>query len=166
MGRTSCPRGVSLSEKLKFYSEVMPSGCWEWNRALSTGGYGQCKWGGIVRRSHRLAYEVWRGPLTPGLQLDHLCRNRKCINPYHLEEVTAKVNNLRGVGPSARNAKKTHCPSGHAYSGENLVTYTRRNGNKWRVCRVCKRSSSLAYMRRARARQRLASAVQVPLPGL
>lgn len=73
------------------------------------------------------------------MHIDHLCRNPLCVRPDHLEQVTPRENLLRGVGPSAKAAKKTHCPQGHPYAGENLGIH--RNGNRW--CRTCHRENQL-----------------------
>jgi hypothetical protein len=90
-------------------------GCWPWLGAHTKAGYGVLS----VKRervyAHRYAYTLFKGPIPEGLQLDHLCRNRGCCNPEHLEAVTRRENILRGVAPAAQHAKKTHCPKGHAY---------------------------------------------------
>jgi hypothetical protein len=94
-------------------------GCWEWVGHLTPQGYGS-----LGRRlAHRLVYEVAVGPIPAGLQLDHLCRNRRCVNPDHLEPVTSRENTLRGSGLPAQRVLVTHCPRGHAYTDEN--TYVR-----------------------------------------
>lgn len=112
--------------------------CMNWTGGIDkSSGYGY-KW--IKRKkfsAHVLAYIEAKGPIPAGLQIDHLCRNRRCVNPSHLEAVTCKINVLRGEGVTARNKRKTHCPHGHPYSPEN--TYTRPPG--YRVCRTCKRQS-------------------------
>jgi hypothetical protein len=104
-------------------------GCWVWNGAPMNTGYGQYR----NRLAHRLVYELLVGPIPESLTLDHLCRNRICVNPAHLEPVTFKENVLRGESLPARNARKTHCPQGHPYDEEN--TYVSPRG--WRQCRTC-----------------------------
>lgn len=103
--------------------------CWIWTGAKKR-GYGTLDQVG----SHRLAYLHFRGPIPTGLILDHLCRVRNCVNPWHLEAVTHKENILRGVGLAAINAKKTACKRGHPFTPDNI--YGRRG---WRQCRECSR---------------------------
>lgn len=85
---------------------------------------------------HKYVYEQLIGKVQLGLQLDHLCRNRRCCNVYHLEIVTCRENILRGIGLCAVNAQKTHCLNGHVLSGENLYMYPNRIK---RMCRICQR---------------------------
>jgi hypothetical protein len=112
------------------------SGCWLWTAGLNGEGYGAINVAGQIRPAHRVAYELFRGPIPEGLTLDHLCRVRCCVNPDHLEPVTRKENTLRGIGASAVHARKTHCKHGHAFTPDNV--YVRR-GNT-RDCRTCHRA--------------------------
>lgn len=113
--------------------------CWIWHACLCSEGYGNFGIGsrtdGSRRtvRAHRFSYEHFVGPIPDELEIDHLCRNRACINPWHLEPVTSKVNTLRGDTQARRNAQKTHCPAGHPYNEEN----TRYSKDGSRSCRLC-----------------------------
>ncbi|MGW1678508.1 HNH endonuclease signature motif containing protein [Saccharopolyspora shandongensis] len=120
----------------RFWEKVAQVGdCWQWT-AARTGGYGVFNIGaGVTRRAHRLAYEEMIGEIPEGLDLDHLCRNRACVNPNHLEPVTRRVNLLRGKTIVAREATKTHCVAGHEFNNAN--TYVTSTG--WRKCRPCDR---------------------------
>jgi hypothetical protein len=120
--------------------KVMPipeCGCWIWMGRFQRQGYGLINYQSRARAVHRLLFEVTRGPVPDGLVLDHKCRVTSCCNPDHLEIVTGQENTLRGIGPTAINAKKTHCDRGHPLSGDNL----RIRVAGWRVCRTCKRES-------------------------
>ncbi len=119
-----------LNERIK----RCENSCWEWQGSLTL-GYGLMMIKGKRYVVHRLAYELWKGPIPEGLTLDHLCRNRACVNPDHLEPVSLKENILRGVSPSADNARKTHCPKGHEFTPDNLVA---DNANR-RRCKTCHR---------------------------
>ena len=125
---------------------IRPDGCWEWVGARNAYGYGRIRIDGHEQFFHRAMYERAKGPIPPGLTLDHLCRNRACGNPAHLEAVTLGQNILRGVGPSALNAQKTHCPNGHPFVTGNLEGRWRTIGD--RLCLVCRNQ-----WRRARYRQ-------------
>ncbi len=93
--------------------------CWIW-LAASTGGksgdYGVMRVGTEMKYAHRISYELFKRKIPRGLQIDHLCRNRKCVNPEHLEVVTQRENLLRGDGATARNSKKTKCKRGHRFT--------------------------------------------------
>lgn len=123
--------------------------CWIWKGRCNPKGYGMFDIDSrTAKAAHRVSYE-WRvGPIAPGLQLDHLCRVRHCVNPSHLEAVTNSVNVLRGLCGQLR-LPQSHCKRGHAFLGENL-SYDRRDGS--RRCKTCIADSG----RRHRARQRLA----------
>lgn len=120
----------------RFLAKVVkvPSGCWLWTAARHRDGYGAFRLPeGALVKAHIWAYEQYVGTIPEGLQLDHLCRVRECVNPAHLEPVTQRENILRGEAPSAQNSKKTHCPAGHPYDKAN--THLRRGGG--RGCRAC-----------------------------
>lgn len=128
----------------RFFAKVhMTSGCWEWVAGKDSGGYGQIGVDRRVKRAHRVAYEAIVGPIPEGLELDHLCRNRACVRPEHLEPVTRYENVRRGNGWAGTNARKTHCPKGHELASH-LKEFHRR-------CLVCKRTETREYMRRRRA---------------
>lgn len=111
------------------------SGCWLWTACLTKNGYGRFSWDGKVRLAHRVAYELLVGPIPEGLEIDHLCRVRHCVNPDHLEPVTRRENIHRGFGITAVHARKTHCPKGHEYTEDNLLLSALDRGN--RVCKTC-----------------------------
>jgi hypothetical protein len=115
---------------------VSRADCWVWPRT-NKDGYGVMYVGTRARLAHVYLYEQTKGRLSPDLELDHLCRNRACFNPKHLEPVTHRVNLMRGKTFAAHNAKKTHCPAGHPYKGDNLIVY-RTDAGKHRMCRMCK----------------------------
>ena len=121
----------------RFWSKVRvaETGCWEWQGHLPKDGYGRLYWRSAHRLAHRVAYSVLVGPIPASLQIDHLCRNHRCVNPAHLEVVTSRVNTLRGTSPSAVNATKTHCPKGHPLTPENNRTDRAKIGE--RACRKC-----------------------------
>lgn len=111
--------------------------CWIWTKPQDKEGYGYLKWQGRTRRSHRIIYDFLRGGLNDDLVIDHLCRNRLCQNPWHMEQVTNKENVLRGEGLAAVNARKTHCKNGHEFSPDNLYLTPRGR----RDCRICRRAA-------------------------
>lgn len=114
--------------------------CWAWTGASQGGGYSQFYDKGKNLLAHRVSYELYIGPIPTGMTIDHLCRNRACVNPAHMEPVSNGENILRGVSFSARNARKTQCDSGHEFTLEN--TYRWRNG---RHCRACRRFAVQKY---------------------
>jgi hypothetical protein len=116
--------------------------CVLWRGRLSPEGYGVVWISGRQRYAHREAYEHVNGQIRNGLEIDHLCRNRACVNPGHMEPVTRKENILRGESPAAKNARKAECHVGHPFTPEN--TYPRRNG---RECIQCRRDRENAERR-------------------
>lgn len=123
-------------------------GCWQWTAARSASGYGVFWVDGRNASAHRVMYELMVGPIPAGLDIDHLCRNRLCVRPAHLEPVSERVNTLRGTAPSAVNAHKSECRRGHALAGANL--YVNPRGE--RQCRECQRAACRRYEARNRGR--------------
>ena len=120
------------------------TGCWQW-MGYATCGYGQLYADGRTQKAHRFIYETRFGKIPKGLTIDHLCRNRMCVNPFHMEIATYRENALRGIGPSAQNARKTHCIRGRELPSEAIY-------NRWRYCKQCK-----IEMQRIRRNQKRAS---------
>jgi hypothetical protein len=129
---------MTLEER--FWSKVSQTGesdCWEWEGTRNPKGYGRLAVGRTSVPAHRYAYELLIGPFPPGLVSDHLCRNRGCVNPSHIEPVTNRENILRGRTLPAENIKRTHCKRGHPFDEAN--TYITSKGA--RDCRACKREA-------------------------
>lgn len=132
--------------KLRILSKVhvSPSGCWEWTGALTgKSGYASMKLGGRSGRTYNVHKWLWEhnnGPTPPGLELDHLCHTRSCINPRHLEPVTRSENIVRGWA----HRRRTHCKRGHEFTPEN--TYIPPSGG--RQCRSCRRQAKSLYRQR------------------
>lgn len=135
----------------EFLSRTSPKGeCIIWSRALNSKGYGVLSDGGRQVYAHRWIYERAIGQIQEGLQIDHLCRNRACVNVAHLEPVTCRTNLMRGESFSAVHAARTACPKGHPYSGSNLRV--RKSGR--RSCVACQREMDKAYQQRKRDARR------------
>ena len=140
----ACSEVCSLALRFEQYVERTDT-CWIWHGTRGHDGYGRLsRW---KKRqyvyTHRYAYERFVGPIPAGLTLDHLCRNRACCNPAHLEAVTHKTNILRGEGGGATNARKTHCKHGHLLDGENLYL---EHGK--RRCIACMRRRQQEWQKR------------------
>lgn len=138
----------------RFWRKVQPcatSGCWLWTGFVNAGGYGQFavadapgRWRHVY--AHRAAYEALVTAIDAGLQIDHLCRVRGCVNPAHLEAVTQRENLLRGDGISAELARRTHCKRGHELTADNV--YAKAG---FRRCRTCvSENNRRAYQERTR----------------
>jgi hypothetical protein len=136
-------RRLSPLERLALRVTVTADGCWQVS-SVAPGAY--AKAGGCL--AHRLVYESLVGPIPDGFHIDHLCRNTRCVCPWHLEPVTPAENVRRGIGPSAVNGKKSHCNRGHELVPANLIP--RQVG---RECRLCAREAErLRYHRKDRRR--------------
>lgn len=121
----------------RFLADVYPealTGCWLWGGRLTSDGYGRFFVAKKLRGAHRVAYQLYVGPIPDGLVIDHKCRNRCCVNPDHLEPVTNEENMRRG-----HHATKTHCSKGHRLDEDNVRLSPRRNGRWQRACRACQR---------------------------
>ena len=121
--------------------------CWLWTAGQFSNGYGQFSIKAKKKLSHRISYQYMVGTIPDGLDLDHICRVRNCVNPAHLEPVTRKVNLRRGNTIPAKNAAKKKCPNGHPYSGGNLYVDPRGG----RFCRICKNETWRRWYERHRA---------------
>lgn len=129
-----------VPEETRFWQKVNKTpNCWLWTASLNR-GYGQMASGvpgnGPIL-AHRFAYEMLRGPIPPGRQIDHLCRNRACVNPDHLQPVTQQMNMRRGLQSRLMNGMDNKCVNGHEYTPEN--TYRNPNNPLDVRCRECSR---------------------------
>lgn len=120
-----------------------PNECWDWTGARTKTGYGHMRVAGKDFYVHRFAYDLLVDPIPEGLVIDHLCRNRLCVNPTHLEAVPQRRNVLRGEGIPAINYHKTECPHGHPYTPENTYIQT-VNGRNHRSCLTCRQTRDRA----------------------
>jgi hypothetical protein len=134
-----------LPERIQSKLVVTSSGCWEWQGYRDKNGYGKIRVGSKTDGTrtttlvHRVTYELLVGPINPDREIDHLCCNRPCANPAHMEQVTHQENLRRGDTVAAHSAAKTHCPQGHPYSGDNVGRAGRKQA---RYCKACKKVSN------------------------
>lgn len=126
-------------ELLRFQKKIeldILSGCWIWKASKDAGGYGKIVINHRLCAAHRVSYEYWNGQIPNGLEIDHLCRNRNCVNPQHLEVVTRQENLLRSnITIGFKNSNQKLCPRGHYYSS--II----ENNKKRRVCFICRNHS-------------------------
>lgn len=114
------------------------NGCWEWTAHLNAGGYGGFRYEKKRWLAHRFMWlHVLGRSIEQGKCIDHICSNRKCVNPEHLRTLTPRENTLRGCGRAAMASLAKWCPKGHKYNKSNTIFVPAKNGNRWRVCRTC-----------------------------
>lgn len=121
------------------------SGCWFWGGATN-GKYGVFSHGGYREYAHRFSHIIFWGAIRPGFDVHHECNKPNCVNPEHLRQVTRRENVLLSGSPSAICAKKTHCPKGHPYYGDNLEI----DSNGARRCKICRRDASRRFSLKAK----------------
>jgi hypothetical protein len=157
---------ATRSVRDRFESKVIkgaPGECWGWRGAhFQQNGYAlfsirtvvDLKWRPTT--AHRIAYELYVGPIPDGLVIDHLCRNRGCVNPEHLEPVTRGENVRRGMHPTAVLVRENHCGKGHKFTPDNTIV--RKNGK--RECRTCVRARDVARNAKGGRREHYAAMYQ------
>jgi hypothetical protein len=132
---TEADRVVAFWQKISLPDDTAQ--CWLWRGCRRADRYGQFWVGDRFVYAHRFAYELLRAPIPPRLTIDHLCKNRSCVNPWHMEPVTMQENLRRGEGPAVVNSRKTRCPHGHEYTVANTYVVLRRGRWPTRVCKAC-----------------------------
>lgn len=130
-----------LPDKFKMRTTVAESGCWNWNLSVDRYGYGKCS----GKKAHRVAYEIFVGPIPEGLTIDHICWNKICVNPAHLRVLGHLDNASR-----QRSAQATHCKNSHEFTPENTYWRT-ENCTGQRQCRTCNRMAARRYKNRRNA---------------
>ena len=118
------------------FTECCNTGCWLWFGSTNVHGYGEIRFNGKLHRVHRIMYEIYKHKIPDNLCIDHLCRNRHCVNPEHLECVSLQENIKRGeAGINSRS--KVHCPKGHPYD--------MFDNRKIRCCSICREAARIKY---------------------
>jgi HNH endonuclease len=157
-GSTRQGPSLQASAEVRFWRHVdkrRADECWPWLSTKSDDGYGKFRAvaGQPKVMAHRYAYELLVGPIPEGLQIDHVrargCIRKDCVNPAHMEPVTALINNHRSGNLTAVNAAKQTCPRGHEYDRQ----YTRKDGRRERVCSTCQLETQRRHYARARSRR-------------
>ena len=145
-------RPIAPFLRFEQFIDVQASGCWFWNGFIRSNGYAAFWTGSRKVYAHRYAFEIFIGPIPIGQDIDHLCRNRRCVNPTHLEPVTRLVNLSRGQHPNMQafvlQQATGKCRSGHELTELN-VSYRASNGRE--VCRICNRARCRAYYYKRKA---------------
>lgn len=145
-------RLATLPANLRRY-DIAPGGCWIFRSRSSNGYATNTSVKGRKGNAYRLIWEHLNGRVPEGMELDHLCDNGRggCVNPFHLKLCTHSENMTRSERTiPGKHARKTHCPKGHPYSGDNLQIEIRKNGQAERHCRTCKRARTLAWREKNR----------------
>ena len=133
MGRPKVFNNIKESFYNKFIK--LPNGCWKWTAKIhKITGYGNIGYNEKHYLAHRVSYLIHKGDIPKNLVIDHICNNRYCVNPNHLQAITLRENILKGNSPFAINKRKTHCKNGHSLFGDNL--YICPKGK--RGCRICR----------------------------
>lgn len=145
---------AQVVEHIAANSALTESGCMEWQGPITNAGYGALTWKGadgvVIRGAHRLAYHLLVADVHPSLVIDHLCRNRACVRPDHLDMVIQRENTLRSPDTLAtKNLAKTHCAKGHPFDAENTYIWHQKSPRQCttRRCKTCQRE----YAERRRA---------------
>lgn len=137
------PTSAAPSDRVLDRCVAGPGACVIWTGARTPKGYGQINVEHRRAAVHRIVYEAFKGAIPDGLEIDHLCRVRNCVNPHHLEAVTHAENNRRSA---AAIPQRTHCPLGHELVGQNIFC---RKGRR-PECRTCRNATKRAWRRRQR----------------
>lgn len=141
-----------MPDKNKFLSKVNVRSeleCWEYVGNINPDGYGRFSYTNldgeyITTPAHRISFSLFNGELVKGLVIDHICRNRACVNPSHLRQVSRKINAIENNdGTAYLNSLKTHCIHGHEYTPENTMRVYKHKD--WRKCRTCERKKMREY---------------------
>lgn len=152
-GKPRPNRRTPVMQRILAKAEQGENGCWNFTGYLQPKGYGTIQIGRKNTTAHRAMYEAIYGELPDDLVVDHLCRNRACVNPMHLEPVSIRENNLRSpISKATVNGQKTHCPRGHEYTPENTRLQKSRTGGvkPLRSCKECRREQDRLKSRKRR----------------